>query len=407
MRTPLTIGGHLDRAALVYGDRIGVVDEPDAPGGGLGTITYGRMRELARAQAAAPRRAGHRPGRPGGDPVAERRPAPHLVLRRERLRPGARAGQLPALRRRDRVHPRALRRLDAAGRPGAGRLGRRPRGEAPARAGHRHRRRAVPRGPRARAVGRPGRGRHRHHQLHERHHGPAQGRGAHPPQPLDQLGDLRLAHRRQRPRRLPAHAADVPLQRLGHALRAHGDGRAAGGAAQGRRRRHPAPHRRARRHAALRRAGGRGDGARRRRHLGRPDPRARPHAHRRGRRAAAHPHDRAHRDRARLGVHPDLRPHRDRAAAHHQPHARRVGRPLRRRAGRRRSAGPACPAVGIDVSVDGRGRGAGPGQPHPQELLGPARGDRRRASTAGGSTPATAARSTTAATSRSATARRT
>ena len=25
MRTPLTIGGHLDRAALVYGDRIGVV----------------------------------------------------------------------------------------------------------------------------------------------------------------------------------------------------------------------------------------------------------------------------------------------------------------------------------------------------------------------------------------------
>ncbi len=53
MRTPLTIGGHLDRAALVYGDRIGVVDEPDAPGGGLGSITYSRMRELARAQAAA------------------------------------------------------------------------------------------------------------------------------------------------------------------------------------------------------------------------------------------------------------------------------------------------------------------------------------------------------------------
>ena len=52
MRTPLTIGGHLDRAALVYGDRVGIVDEPDAPGGGLGTVTYGRMRELARAQAA-------------------------------------------------------------------------------------------------------------------------------------------------------------------------------------------------------------------------------------------------------------------------------------------------------------------------------------------------------------------
>ncbi len=53
MRTPLTIGGHLDRAALVYGDRTGLVDEPDPPGGGLGTVTYRRMRDLARAQAAA------------------------------------------------------------------------------------------------------------------------------------------------------------------------------------------------------------------------------------------------------------------------------------------------------------------------------------------------------------------
>ena len=52
MRTPLTIGGHLDRAALVYGDRIGLIDEPVAPGGGLGSITYRRMQELARAQAA-------------------------------------------------------------------------------------------------------------------------------------------------------------------------------------------------------------------------------------------------------------------------------------------------------------------------------------------------------------------
>ncbi|MET0903495.1 MAG: AMP-binding protein [Acidimicrobiales bacterium] len=52
MRTPMTIGGHLDRAALVYGDRIGIHDEPDAPGGGLGDVTYRRMRELASAQAA-------------------------------------------------------------------------------------------------------------------------------------------------------------------------------------------------------------------------------------------------------------------------------------------------------------------------------------------------------------------
>jgi fatty-acyl-CoA synthase len=52
MRTPLTIGGHLDRAAAVYGERVAFVDEPDAPGGGLGTVTYARMHELARGQAA-------------------------------------------------------------------------------------------------------------------------------------------------------------------------------------------------------------------------------------------------------------------------------------------------------------------------------------------------------------------
>ena len=53
MRVPLTVADHIERAALVYPDRVGVVDEPDAPGGGLGTLTYGRMVELARAQAAA------------------------------------------------------------------------------------------------------------------------------------------------------------------------------------------------------------------------------------------------------------------------------------------------------------------------------------------------------------------
>ena len=31
MRVPLTIADHLERAALVYPDRIGVVDEPDQP----------------------------------------------------------------------------------------------------------------------------------------------------------------------------------------------------------------------------------------------------------------------------------------------------------------------------------------------------------------------------------------
>jgi fatty-acyl-CoA synthase len=62
MRTPLTIGGHLDRAALVYGDRVGIVDEPDAPGGGLGQVTYRHMRALARGQAAALDERGIQPG---------------------------------------------------------------------------------------------------------------------------------------------------------------------------------------------------------------------------------------------------------------------------------------------------------------------------------------------------------
>ena len=58
--------------------------------------------------------------------------------------------------------------------------------------------------------------RDRHDQLHERHHRPTEGRAAHAPQPLDERDDVRLADRRERPRRLPVDAADVPLQRLGH-----------------------------------------------------------------------------------------------------------------------------------------------------------------------------------------------
>ena len=67
---------------------------------------------------------------------------------------------------------------------------------------------------------------HRHHQLHLGHHGPAQGRPAHPPQLLGQRRRLRVAHRGVRPRRLPPHPADVPCQRLGHAVDDGGHGRA-------------------------------------------------------------------------------------------------------------------------------------------------------------------------------------
>ncbi len=53
MRVPLTIADYLERAALVYPDRVGVVDEPDQPAASWGELTYGRVAELARAQAAA------------------------------------------------------------------------------------------------------------------------------------------------------------------------------------------------------------------------------------------------------------------------------------------------------------------------------------------------------------------
>ncbi|MFM8304087.1 MAG: AMP-binding protein, partial [Actinomycetota bacterium] len=52
MKVPLTVLDHIERAELVYGDRIGVVDEPDQPAASWGALTYARMAELARAQAA-------------------------------------------------------------------------------------------------------------------------------------------------------------------------------------------------------------------------------------------------------------------------------------------------------------------------------------------------------------------
>ncbi|MHB8671988.1 MAG: AMP-binding protein [Acidimicrobiales bacterium] len=58
MRVPLTIADHLDRASSVFGDKVGVVDEPDAPGGSWGALTYGRLHRLAAGQAAALDRLG-------------------------------------------------------------------------------------------------------------------------------------------------------------------------------------------------------------------------------------------------------------------------------------------------------------------------------------------------------------
>jgi fatty-acyl-CoA synthase len=52
METPLVINDFLNRAELVYGDRVAVVDEPDQPASPLGPMTYREMAERARGQAA-------------------------------------------------------------------------------------------------------------------------------------------------------------------------------------------------------------------------------------------------------------------------------------------------------------------------------------------------------------------
>ncbi len=52
MIVPLSVSDFLDRAVTVYGDRTGVVDEPDQPAASWGTLTYREMGERAKAIAA-------------------------------------------------------------------------------------------------------------------------------------------------------------------------------------------------------------------------------------------------------------------------------------------------------------------------------------------------------------------
>src|SRR3954454_20591908 len=53
MRVPLTTRDFLDRAELVYGDRVGIVDEPDQPAPSMGEVTYREVARGARAMQAA------------------------------------------------------------------------------------------------------------------------------------------------------------------------------------------------------------------------------------------------------------------------------------------------------------------------------------------------------------------
>ena len=53
MRVPLTTRDFLDRAELVYGDRVGIVDEPTQPAPSLGDVSYRDVARRARAMQAA------------------------------------------------------------------------------------------------------------------------------------------------------------------------------------------------------------------------------------------------------------------------------------------------------------------------------------------------------------------
>ena len=52
MIVPFSAADFLDRALAVYADRTGIVDEPHQPAESLGDVTYARVGELARSQAA-------------------------------------------------------------------------------------------------------------------------------------------------------------------------------------------------------------------------------------------------------------------------------------------------------------------------------------------------------------------
>ncbi|GIU88353.1 MAG: AMP-dependent synthetase [Acidimicrobiia bacterium] len=53
MHVPLTVADFLERAELVYGERVGVVDEPHQPAPPWGSLTWREVARRARAQAAA------------------------------------------------------------------------------------------------------------------------------------------------------------------------------------------------------------------------------------------------------------------------------------------------------------------------------------------------------------------
>ena len=366
MRVPLTVADHLERAELVYPrprrDRRRAATSRAARRSG--TLTYRPRRRAGPGAGRRARRAGHRRRRAGRDRVSQN--AARLLvelLRRQRVRPRARARQLPAQRRRGRATssstaarrccsstPSSRRRWRASSASTAPCSARRPTASSTSTASSRE--------PWASPTRTPPR------TINYTSGTTARPKG------------VQLTHRNLWVNAttfgwhtgvtdrdvVPAHAADVPLQRLGHAVRAS--------PAWARSRsccaRSTAPRScaastsTASRCCAARRRWSPRCSTPRRRGTARSPARGRT-AHRRRRRAAADPHDRAGRDRARLGVHPDLRPHRDGAAAHRSTARRAEWDDLDAgRAGRRSSGRAGAPGARRAAAGRRRGRGAGP-----------------------------------------------
>ena len=56
MKVPLAVNDFIDRAELLYPDRVGIVDEPDQPAESWGSLTYRRGRRAGPGDGRRPRR---------------------------------------------------------------------------------------------------------------------------------------------------------------------------------------------------------------------------------------------------------------------------------------------------------------------------------------------------------------
>ena len=166
MRVPLTTRDFLDRAELVYGDRIGIVDEPTQPAPSLGELTYREVARRGRALQAGLDELGIGEGERVAIVSHNSGPAAGAAARGPVVRAGRGADQLPAARPRrssyivghsgarvllvDPELESSLKGVEAEHRFGTGRSTSSCCASTPSRA----------------PWAEPGRGRHRHDQLH-------------------------------------------------------------------------------------------------------------------------------------------------------------------------------------------------------------------------------------------------